>query len=304
MIERVLGHLAAHGIDEAVLSLGYRPDAFINAYPDGDHRRRALDLRRRADARSTRPVPSGSPPTTPASTTPSSCSTGTCSPTSTCRPWSTSTGRGGRGHHRPHPGRRPERLRRGAHRRRRAGRGLHREAPPGRGPDQSHQRRHLRLRAVGAGPDPRPIVGCRSNGRPSRPWSRTAPCTPWARTPTGSTPARRTPTCGPTATSCRAAGPGLPAPGAVLDPISGPGSWRIGEVDVRGSAWCRSLLGRGRRWRPVPRSTESVVGAGAVVEEGAVGDGLGAPAGRPGGRQGQGGRLDRSARAPSSANGA
>ncbi len=35
MIERVLGHLAAHGIDEAVLSLGYRPDAFINAYPDG-----------------------------------------------------------------------------------------------------------------------------------------------------------------------------------------------------------------------------------------------------------------------------
>jgi mannose-1-phosphate guanylyltransferase len=35
MIERVLGHLAAHGIDDAVLSLGYRPDAFINAYPGG-----------------------------------------------------------------------------------------------------------------------------------------------------------------------------------------------------------------------------------------------------------------------------
>ena len=35
MIERVLGHLASHGIDDAVLSLGYRPDAFINAYPDG-----------------------------------------------------------------------------------------------------------------------------------------------------------------------------------------------------------------------------------------------------------------------------
>jgi mannose-1-phosphate guanylyltransferase len=35
MIERVLGHLASHGIDEAVLSLGYRPDAFIDAYPDG-----------------------------------------------------------------------------------------------------------------------------------------------------------------------------------------------------------------------------------------------------------------------------
>ena len=35
MLERVLGHLAAHGIDEAVLSLGYRPEAFIERYPDG-----------------------------------------------------------------------------------------------------------------------------------------------------------------------------------------------------------------------------------------------------------------------------
>jgi mannose-1-phosphate guanylyltransferase len=35
MIERVLAWLAGHGIDEAVLSLGYRPDAFLEAYPDG-----------------------------------------------------------------------------------------------------------------------------------------------------------------------------------------------------------------------------------------------------------------------------
>jgi mannose-1-phosphate guanylyltransferase len=35
MIERVLGRLAAHGVDEAILSLGYRPDAFMDAYPDG-----------------------------------------------------------------------------------------------------------------------------------------------------------------------------------------------------------------------------------------------------------------------------
>ncbi|HET6917430.1 MAG TPA: NDP-sugar synthase [Acidimicrobiales bacterium] len=35
MIERVLEGLAVHGIDEVVLSLGYRPDAFIEAYPDG-----------------------------------------------------------------------------------------------------------------------------------------------------------------------------------------------------------------------------------------------------------------------------
>lgn len=35
MIERVLGHLAAHGVDEVVLSLGYRPDAFVSAFPEG-----------------------------------------------------------------------------------------------------------------------------------------------------------------------------------------------------------------------------------------------------------------------------
>jgi mannose-1-phosphate guanylyltransferase len=36
MIERVLGHLARYGITGAVLSLGYRPDAFLAAYPDGE----------------------------------------------------------------------------------------------------------------------------------------------------------------------------------------------------------------------------------------------------------------------------
>jgi mannose-1-phosphate guanylyltransferase len=35
MIEHVLEHLASHGIDDAVLSMGYRPDAFADAYPDG-----------------------------------------------------------------------------------------------------------------------------------------------------------------------------------------------------------------------------------------------------------------------------
>ena len=35
MIERVLAHLASHGVDEAILSLGYLPDAFKEAYPDG-----------------------------------------------------------------------------------------------------------------------------------------------------------------------------------------------------------------------------------------------------------------------------
>ena len=35
MIERILAHLAAHGIDEVVLSMGYRPDAFLATFPDG-----------------------------------------------------------------------------------------------------------------------------------------------------------------------------------------------------------------------------------------------------------------------------
>jgi len=34
MFERVLSHLHRHGVDDAVLSLGYRPDAFMDAYPD------------------------------------------------------------------------------------------------------------------------------------------------------------------------------------------------------------------------------------------------------------------------------
>ena len=34
MIEWVVGHLAGYGVDEAVLSLGYKPDAFIEAFPD------------------------------------------------------------------------------------------------------------------------------------------------------------------------------------------------------------------------------------------------------------------------------
>lgn len=35
MIERVLGQLARHGVDDVVLSMGYRPDAFLAAFPDG-----------------------------------------------------------------------------------------------------------------------------------------------------------------------------------------------------------------------------------------------------------------------------
>jgi mannose-1-phosphate guanylyltransferase len=34
MIERVVTKLSEHGVTDAILSLGYRPDAFIEAYPD------------------------------------------------------------------------------------------------------------------------------------------------------------------------------------------------------------------------------------------------------------------------------
>jgi mannose-1-phosphate guanylyltransferase len=34
MIERVVAKLAEHGVDDAILALGYRPDAFLEAYPD------------------------------------------------------------------------------------------------------------------------------------------------------------------------------------------------------------------------------------------------------------------------------
>ena len=34
MLERVVTHLSRHGVDEVILSMGYKPDAFLAAYPD------------------------------------------------------------------------------------------------------------------------------------------------------------------------------------------------------------------------------------------------------------------------------
>jgi mannose-1-phosphate guanylyltransferase len=34
LIERIVEHLAQHGVDDVVLSMGYRPDAIVAAYPD------------------------------------------------------------------------------------------------------------------------------------------------------------------------------------------------------------------------------------------------------------------------------
>jgi mannose-1-phosphate guanylyltransferase len=35
ILEHVIGNLASCGVTEAVLSLGFNPDAFLAAYPDG-----------------------------------------------------------------------------------------------------------------------------------------------------------------------------------------------------------------------------------------------------------------------------
>ena len=36
MVEHVVGHLAEHGVTEVVLAMGYKPDTFRAAYPDGE----------------------------------------------------------------------------------------------------------------------------------------------------------------------------------------------------------------------------------------------------------------------------
>jgi mannose-1-phosphate guanylyltransferase len=64
--------------------------------------------------------------------------------------------------------------------------------------------------------------------------------------------------------------PGPPSPEAELDPALGPGTWRIGTVDVQSTAVIRSLFGRGSSVAADAVVEESVIGAGAVVEEGAT----------------------------------
>ncbi|HEY7915883.1 MAG TPA: NDP-sugar synthase [Acidimicrobiales bacterium] len=64
--------------------------------------------------------------------------------------------------------------------------------------------------------------------------------------------------------------PGPPAPDAELDPSLGSGVWRIGDVDVQSTSVARSLFGRGAVIAPSAVIEESVIGAGAVIEEGAT----------------------------------
>jgi mannose-1-phosphate guanylyltransferase len=63
--------------------------------------------------------------------------------------------------------------------------------------------------------------------------------------------------------------PGPPSPEAERDPSIGPGVWRIGVVDVRSRTVTRSLFGRGASVAADAVVDESVIGAGSVIEEGA-----------------------------------
>ncbi len=193
MIERVLGQLAAHGVDEAILSLGYLPDAFMEAYPDGRGGGDLADLRGRARAaghggcgplrrgvrrhrrdvrRRQRGRPDRSRPHR-----------------ARCVPPPARRG----GDDRPPPGGGPVGLRRRPDGRRGEGARLRREAAARRGADERDQRRHLRARAVRAGRGSPRAGGSRSSGRPSRRWSGTAVSLPDPTIATGSTRARRRP---------------------------------------------------------------------------------------------------------------
>ena len=296
MIERVIGHLAEHGIDEAVLSLGYRPDAFINAYPDGtiagvrlsyaveptplDTAGAIRFAARHAGIDDTFVVVNGDV-LTDADTSALVAfhrrrgAEATISLTPVDDPSAFGVV--------PTDG---------------EGRvtAFIEKPPRDEAPDRPDQRRDLCPRAVGSRADPAPTNGSPSSVRPFRPWSRRARSSPCARTPTGSTPARPTPTCGPTATSSSGAGPARPRPGAELDPSLGTGVWRMGKVDVRSDQVSHSLIGNGALVAAEAVVEESVIGAGAVVEEGASIIRLGAHARRPGGIQGGGGGIGDRAR--------
>ena len=142
MIERVVAHLGAHGVDEAVLSLGYRPDAFADAYPDGTCAGVAAALRRRARAarhRGRHPLRRRRRRHRRAR---SSWSTATSSPTSTSAAlMAFHDERGAEGTIALHPVDDPSRVRRRAHRRRRPGHGVRREAAARTRRPPTHQRR-------------------------------------------------------------------------------------------------------------------------------------------------------------------
>ena len=155
MIVHVLDWLAGHGVDRVVLSLGYRPDTFLEAFPSNQSPE-SLSCTRSSLSRSTPPAPCASPRIRLASTTRFSSSTATCSRISTSSAlveFHLSREADASIALTPVPdpsafGVVPTDDRRPSYR-------LHREAASGPSPDEPDQRRHLRAGHLGPGPDPR-----------------------------------------------------------------------------------------------------------------------------------------------------
>ncbi len=205
-----------HGVDEVVLSLGYRPDAFTDAFPDGDCAGVQLHYAVEPEPLDTAGAIAFAAADARDRTSGSSPSTATSSPTSTSRRCGDATRSSAvPRNHRAHARRGPVPLRRRADRRRRTGRGVHREARSRDRAEQLDQRRHLRARAVGARHDrPGRKVSIEREVFPEtgRAPARSSACSP---TPTGSMRARPRPTCRPTWTCSTASAATAPSPASI-----------------------------------------------------------------------------------------
>ncbi len=186
MIERVLGHLADHGIEEAVLSLGYRPDAFTDAYPEGTI----------AGVRALYAVEPN--PLDTAGAIRFAAGFGAVDETFVVLNGDVLTDfditdlitfhrrRGAEGSHRAHAGRRSEQFRCRPHRRAGPRSTAFIEKPaPGEAPTNLINAGFYVLEPSVLDRIATGMSGCPSSGRPSRRWWPTGPSTPTVRTPTG-----------------------------------------------------------------------------------------------------------------------
>ena len=202
MIERVVGHLADHGVDEVVLSLGYRPDAFRRRLP----RRRAAPASRLHYAVEPEPLDTAGAIRFAAldagidERVPRRQRRRAHRPRRRPRFVAFHDARGRRGHDRPHPVDDPSRY--GVVPTDADGRveAFVEKPPPGEAPTELDQRRHLRARAVGARPHPGGRqVSIERETFPAMVADGTLFALPTA-TPTGSTPARPASTSRPSST--------------------------------------------------------------------------------------------------------
>ncbi len=225
MVERVLGHLASHGIDEAVLSLGYRPDAFSDAYPDGVI----------AGVRSTYAVEPT--PLDTAGAIRFAATFGGIDDTFVVLNGDVLTDfdisdlvsfhreHGAEGTIGLTPVDDPSSF--GVVPTDDDGKvtAFIEKPPRDEAPTNLINAGIYILEPSVARAASRRTSGCRSSGRRSRRWWRTAPSTPRVRTPTGSTPGRPTPTCVPIATCSAAGAPGrrhpMPSSAPTSAPVSG-----------------------------------------------------------------------------------